>query len=196
MQFFKNTSIVVALLLSANLNAAAITLDFTSGVFSDVKDTINSTTGDSNNGVDTYTQDGFTLTTQAAGNHIDPNAIAAVGFHNGPSNPVADNNLILTFSGGAFDLTGINGFVFSINSPTLDFTGSSGLTETITVAGNYSLSLLNVTSVIFSTSNVGSDVGWSSLIVDTTPSSVPLPAAIWLFSSGLIGLVGLSRRKS
>jgi len=26
-------------------------------------------------------------------------------------------------------------------------------------------------------------------------SSVPLPAAAWLFSSGLIGLIGLSRRK-
>jgi hypothetical protein len=29
-----------------------------------------------------------------------------------------------------------------------------------------------------------------------TPSTVPVPAAIWLFASGLIGLVGVSRRKA
>ena len=27
-------------------------------------------------------------------------------------------------------------------------------------------------------------------------SAVPIPAAIWLFSSGLIGLIGLARRKN
>ena len=27
-------------------------------------------------------------------------------------------------------------------------------------------------------------------------SSVPVPAAVWLFGSGLIGLIGLSRRKT
>jgi len=27
------------------------------------------------------------------------------------------------------------------------------------------------------------------------PSSVPIPAALWLFGSGLLGLIGLARRK-
>lgn len=27
------------------------------------------------------------------------------------------------------------------------------------------------------------------------PSSVPIPSSVWLFGSGLIGLVGLARRK-
>jgi hypothetical protein len=28
-----------------------------------------------------------------------------------------------------------------------------------------------------------------------TPSAVPLPAAVWLFGSGLLGLAGIARRK-
>jgi hypothetical protein len=31
---------------------------------------------------------------------------------------------------------------------------------------------------------------------DTAPAAVPLPAAVWLFASGLLGLVGVSRRRS
>ena len=34
-----------------------------------------------------------------------------------------------------------------------------------------------------------------TLLVDYTVSPVPIPAAVWLFSSGLIGLVGLARLK-
>jgi len=29
----------------------------------------------------------------------------------------------------------------------------------------------------------------------TTPSTIPIPAAVWLFASGLIGLIGIARRK-
>ena len=31
--------------------------------------------------------------------------------------------------------------------------------------------------------------------LDITPSAVPVPAAVWLFGSGLLGLVGVARRK-
>jgi hypothetical protein len=33
------------------------------------------------------------------------------------------------------------------------------------------------------------------LIATPTPSLVPIPAAVWLFGSGLLGLVGMARRK-
>jgi len=36
---------------------------------------------------------------------------------------------------------------------------------------------------------------FSLLVRDSEVSAVPLPAAVWLFSSGLIGLIGLARRK-
>ena len=29
-----------------------------------------------------------------------------------------------------------------------------------------------------------------------TPSAVPVPAAVWLFGSGLLGLIGVVRRKA
>ena len=34
-------------------------------------------------------------------------------------------------------------------------------------------------------------LGWSS----SPPSAVPVPAAVWLFGSGLLGLIGVARRK-
>ena len=37
------------------------------------------------------------------------------------------------------------------------------------------------------------DLSGSTLVVDVQP--IPVPAAVWLFGSGLIGLVGLARRK-
>lgn len=33
-------------------------------------------------------------------------------------------------------------------------------------------------------------------ILDFTPTPVPVPTAVWLFSSGLIGLLGVARRKA
>lgn len=35
----------------------------------------------------------------------------------------------------------------------------------------------------------------ATLTAETDVSAVPVPAAVWLFASGLIGLVGISRRK-
>ena len=37
------------------------------------------------------------------------------------------------------------------------------------------------------------DIGGFDLVVDIAP--VPVPAAVWLFGSGLLGLVGVARRK-
>jgi len=36
---------------------------------------------------------------------------------------------------------------------------------------------------------------WSVSFTDTTPSAVPVPAAVWLFGSGLVGLAGVARRR-
>jgi hypothetical protein len=36
----------------------------------------------------------------------------------------------------------------------------------------------------------GAPVGFSA-----TPAAVPVPAAVWLFGSGLMGLVGIARRR-
>lgn len=48
----------------------------------------------------------------------------------------------------------------------------------------------------FASINVNFDIGsGNSLYVDSV-SAVPVPAAVWLFGSGLIGLIGFARRKT
>jgi hypothetical protein len=36
---------------------------------------------------------------------------------------------------------------------------------------------------------------WTSLNLTVVPTVVPVPAAVWLFGSGLMGLAGIARRK-
>ena len=38
------------------------------------------------------------------------------------------------------------------------------------------------------------DIGTPGMAGSFTPSPVPLPGAVWLLSSGLVGLIGISRR--
>jgi len=54
--------------------------------------------------------------------------------------------------------------------------------------------------IILSDSGFGGsfDIDWSNTgsgVADVAPAAVPLPAAVWLFGSGLLGLVGMARRK-
>ncbi len=49
---------------------------------------------------------------------------------------------------------------------------------------------------IFAQNDFGADV-FSAILPETAaPSAVPIPAAVWLLGSGLIGLMGFARRKS
>jgi len=43
--------------------------------------------------------------------------------------------------------------------------------------------------------NVNFDIGSGNSLTVLSVSSVPVPAAVWLFGSGLIGLIGVARRK-
>jgi hypothetical protein len=46
---------------------------------------------------------------------------------------------------------------------------------------------------LFETNSSTTSTSFSGSIVDITP--VPVPAAVWLFGSGVLGLVGVVRRK-
>lgn len=41
----------------------------------------------------------------------------------------------------------------------------------------------------------GGSLFWDDASITATPSAIPVPAAVWLFGSGLIGLVGVARRR-
>ena len=47
----------------------------------------------------------------------------------------------------------------------------------------------------FAGTSVNFDIGSGNSLEVLSVSSVPVPAAVWLFGSGLIGLIGLARRK-
>jgi hypothetical protein len=55
---------------------------------------------------------------------------------------------------------------------------------------------INAISIDISQSSFASDFVFDSFEVDVLPPPpIPIPAAIWLFGTGLVGLVGMSKRK-
>ena len=60
------------------------------------------------------------------------------------------------------------------------------------------MSSQNGGSTWYSTNQYGFDYASfnGTISASTTISAIPVPAAVWLFSSGLLGLIGISRRKA
>lgn len=98
------------------------------------------------------------------------------------------NNISTLFNYDAFNtlelaITG-NGVEYSLNGNLL-YTDTSGDVQSLS-------------GVILNAKNEGTsfDVRYDNLTYGTvTPSTIPIPAAVWLFGSGLLGLVGIARRK-
>jgi hypothetical protein len=83
---------------------------------------------------------------------------------------------------GSLTLTGAPNFVLGISTDGVNFIADNGATT----YGNG-----NAATVYF---NIPGANGGSVLAVDVVPA-VPVPAAAWLFGSGLLGLVGVARRR-
>ncbi len=66
-------------------------------------------------------------------------------------------------------------------------------------ADTFSFDSVDSINLSISQSSFASDFVFDSFVVDILPpaplASTPIPAAIWLFGSGLVGLVGMSKRK-
>jgi hypothetical protein len=177
--------------------ATATTIDFTSGSY---------------NGVGSlYIEDGFSFTTPA-GNHtdcIDPTS-GGYCWHDGGGNPVFENNVTLSFGGAQFSLNSIE-TIFFASSPTGDNNGltlssiSGGVPVNLNLAPNdYNVHGVtgfdNVTFVTLSLPNLAGffpgEIEIDNVIVSAVPiPAVPVPAAIWLFGTALIGLVGFGKRR-
>jgi hypothetical protein len=85
----------------------------------------------------------------------------------------SDGLIVSTFGSGNGDLAYGDGVIYTYLPGTSQIRGYDALTgDTITTFGSGSDALAYKSSV------------------------VPLPAALWLFGSGLLGLIGMSRRKS
>lgn len=92
----------------------------------------------------------------------------------------------IIFSDGANELLRLDyaaGFV--ANGASMELLSESML------AGNYAASVNP-----YGDGDFGSPGSEGAYAFAVAPSAVPLPSAVWLFGSGLLGLIGLSRRQS
>lgn len=170
-------------------SAAPILLDLTSGSFS----------AQLGGSIDTYVEDGYRLQVAAAGNHIDLGGLGDIDFHNGPANPTTDNNLVLTFGTGAFDLLSVDIAGYFNGATSLELIGSNGTSLMISSTGVVATpGLMGVTSVTLSIPFVGPGngqrVGLNGFSVQA--AAVPEPASMlaWSLIAG-VGAVGYRFRK-
>ena len=124
-------------------------------------------------------------------------------------------------AGGTFDI-GFDSTHLQINSviidPYFDFSPESGGPASGDVwpgiafdafvnapaAGDFTIATINLTALVAGTSDLvilNSEFFSATALLDPvllsgTVNSVPVPAAVWLFGSGLLGLIGIARRKT
>jgi hypothetical protein len=149
-------------------------------------------------GITTANADGVTFTDgDDAGSLIDEGLVTTsfgdysgtngsyVNFYNFVFNPFTSNTQLWAFSSGgtnySFSMSTLTIFAQDANSITLKGTGIASIDGFDDTNGDYTLTL-NSNGPAFSFSSSATAV-------------VPIPAAVWLFGSGLLGLVGIARRK-
>ena len=91
-------------------------------------------------------------------------------------------NVFFTIGGWSFELTSLN--IIDQASDLLTLKGAGRLSGNGFDATDATLS--------FSTRSLNS----YDMSIETVITTVPVPAAVWLFGSGLLGLVGVARRKA
>lgn len=108
----------------------------------------------------------------------------AIGLSGGDTLGSASNHILTTVQ----NIGGFNFSIYDASNATM-FSGGSNETAFLSLAaGTYHAVVSGIAS--------GSSGGKYSVSIYTdAPASVPVPAALWLLGSGLIGLVGVARRK-
>ena len=195
-----NTSLFFVALIGASLNTSAATFDIT-GIFTQ------------------YAPDNSIVTSSSAIGIYDD--VSGVMNLSGSAEIIgawsADGDIVTVPGTYSMD-TGISGLITGIEVGTDQWFGplffdwgastniDGALVWNVTVNPDSSISLLStdVISDLFPTGSgvpghpsiSGPTLGFAySVDLLLTPTAVPVPAAFWLFGSGLLGLLGASRRK-
>ena len=134
-----------------------------------------------------------------------------------PVGVVVNNNLLLTSAetNGAISTDGYYDWIEILGSTTSDVAGphtpgngqewtlaliaedGNWFTDGSVIPDNVPPSSYTPILIGLDFDSVGDEVGFVFASVDTlTVSAVPVPAAVWLFGSGLLTLVGLARRRA
>lgn len=188
-RFLASGAVAMSLLLGASA-AQAVNVDF----------------GDTNVGVFPYIEDGFrfTLLKGSAWTIKDSNGNPPAGLFTGTTAPSPVDTISVTYDAGL-------PFFFENFDYAADFTEVSDKVLFLGFeGGDVEYSLLNVGSLssIWQTWTVTdwgavdelwivvTDIGNTGLVLDNIGlSAVPVPAAVWLFGSALLGLLGVARRR-
>ncbi|MEJ2687097.1 MAG: VPLPA-CTERM sorting domain-containing protein, partial [Gammaproteobacteria bacterium] len=126
------------------------------------------------------------------GGLTDPNGVTYTPQTGQPS------SVTFNFRNGAFRAG--NSFGFGLDAEWIDGPGVSGVGKSSGLDfGNAAIPLTitfsnggSVTANFAPDSSLGS---YGSSLSIAAPATVPLPGAVWLFGSGLVGLAGLARRR-
>lgn len=129
---------------------------------------------------------------QSAGEIDSWNFFGATGYHftaaaptiasdDGAGNVTADMNWFVNWNGGNIDMSGGASAVISCGN-------TCEVNDTFT---------LDYSAVVPASDPSFGGVAYSVHLEGTiaAPSAVPVPAAVWLFGSGLVGLAGIARRR-
>ncbi|MBS3951563.1 MAG: VPLPA-CTERM sorting domain-containing protein [Methylomicrobium sp.] len=119
--------------------------------------------------------------------------ITTDGIQHSPSSLFAGDNTLTNRAG----LTGTITFMTAVNEK------GAGITESLTNyffnAGSYSLLVGGASQKLFDTDGItilnDGAYGITASLTPTTLNAVPVPAAVWMFGSAIVGLVGFGRRK-
>ena len=205
---FTKTAVPVALSLFAGAAQAAVTELAVNGDFG---------TGD-NTGWTEFLNGG-TINYNAAGNP-DPggNSVASGGPFNpvlkqanvGAGQLIPGQAVTVSFDwkgtnaiGGVVDVVlfselaagGVSQTDFLLTGPaaSVDWTN---VTQTFNIGPDVSGGVtLQFTAICGAAPGCISDYSWDNISITADIGAVPIPAAVWLFGSGLIGLIGIARRK-
>jgi len=176
-------------LLPIGAGAVVVNLDFRDAGFS-------SNVGRNN----TYQQDGFTLRTLTLGNHLDVPNGQTLAWHDGIDNPVFQNVLSTTFSGGAFDFLSID---VRGNSQGLRFAASNGTFQDV-AAGiegvvSFGTGFRNIVSFTIDILGNGTAIHFvDNAMLNTVPTvvgAVPEAETYALLMGGLAALAFAGRRR-
>jgi hypothetical protein len=149
-----------------------------------------------------YAQTLTVLATQDGGGWSIANASDAIKFTNALTSGASrcrhdGTNVIQSFCGSVFQWAegdlGENYTEFSDLAWFLDDSGEADYIQITNLRDLYIFDSTMAGSDEFSATGSQSDIAVSWLVV--RPAVVPIPTAFWLFGSGLIGLVGVARRK-
>lgn len=120
------------------------------------------------------------VTSALPGNNTVNGIVETLGYANASGNSYT-NGYGAVIGAGAYDISSSNLY-------------ENGVTGSVST-GNASLELKSLASGWYTIFLGGSNIALAGAPINVAVSSVPVPGAVWLFGSALVGLMGASRRK-